>query len=298
MLSRIRAFLTVLEEGSLHRAATRLRISQPALSRQMQALEHELGGPLLERSSTGVLPTKGGQALAEKLRPLLEQVDAALDDVRQTVQGHEEQLRIGYLASAAAEFLEPALIRFRQQHGPMRLKLFDLSPGEQIAGLRAGELDLVLTDDNGKVLADEFYTRKLVMIRAYVALPGCHPLTQQKQVHLAELKHEKFVGTSEDAVPGMNHTITRWCQQYGHFKPRFVSRAVTSDDAFALVVNEEAVAIVPGFMRNRILPSMRILPLADEGAVTELLIAWRRGKTGPALQTLVQAFAAPLPPID
>jgi DNA-binding transcriptional LysR family regulator len=71
MLAQIRSFLTVVEEGSLHRAAARLRISQPALSRQMQALEHELGGRLLERMATGVRPTAGGQALAERTRVLL-----------------------------------------------------------------------------------------------------------------------------------------------------------------------------------------------------------------------------------
>jgi DNA-binding transcriptional LysR family regulator len=66
MLAQIRSFLIVVEEGSLHRAAARLHISQPALSRQMQALEHELGGRLLEHMATGVSPTAGGQALAPR----------------------------------------------------------------------------------------------------------------------------------------------------------------------------------------------------------------------------------------
>src|SRR5260221_12753730 len=82
MLAQIRSFLTVVEEGSLHRAAARLRISQPALSRQMQALEHELGGRLFERMATGVSPTAGGQALAKSMGPGRPPYQLAISDTR------------------------------------------------------------------------------------------------------------------------------------------------------------------------------------------------------------------------
>jgi DNA-binding transcriptional LysR family regulator len=94
MLAQIRSFLTVLEEGSLHRGAARLRISQPALSRQMQALEHELGGRLLERMATGVRPTAGGQALAERMGAVLASYDLAMSDTRRALRGETDQLRI------------------------------------------------------------------------------------------------------------------------------------------------------------------------------------------------------------
>jgi molybdenum-dependent DNA-binding transcriptional regulator ModE len=87
MLAQIRSFLTLVEEGSLHRAAARLRISQSALSRQMQALEHELGGRLLERMTTGVSPTAGGQALAKKMGAVLAAYDLAMSDTRRALRG-------------------------------------------------------------------------------------------------------------------------------------------------------------------------------------------------------------------
>src|SRR5260370_6189811 len=95
MLIQLRSFLAVIEEGSLHRAATRLNMSQSALSRQMQALEHELGGKLLERSSTGVRPTAGGHALAAKIGGLLASYDSAMLEVRRFVRGDSEERRIG-----------------------------------------------------------------------------------------------------------------------------------------------------------------------------------------------------------
>jgi molybdenum-dependent DNA-binding transcriptional regulator ModE len=85
--------LVFLEEGSLDRAAARLRISQPALSRQMQALEHELGGRLLERMATGVSPTAGGQALANRMGAVLASYDLAMSDTCRALRGETDELR-------------------------------------------------------------------------------------------------------------------------------------------------------------------------------------------------------------
>jgi DNA-binding transcriptional LysR family regulator len=95
MIPQLRSFLSVVQEGSLHRAAARLHLSQSALSRQMQALEDELGGKLLERSSTGVRATNAGHALAGKMRTFLAGYDAAMLEVRRLVRGQAEGLRIG-----------------------------------------------------------------------------------------------------------------------------------------------------------------------------------------------------------
>ena len=136
MLVHLRSFITVVEEGSLHRAAERLHLSQSTLSRQMQALEAELGGQLLERTSTGVRPTNGGHALAAKAGALLASYEGTIVEVRRLLRGESEQLRIGYVGSAAHDYLHPALARLRQTHPTARLQLLDLSPGEQITALR------------------------------------------------------------------------------------------------------------------------------------------------------------------
>src|SRR5688500_12743890 len=114
MLIHLRSFLAVIDEGSLNRAAARLRMSQPALSRQMQALEAEVGGRLLERSATGVSLTDAGHALAAKARKLLDDYDAALAEARRLARGQKDELRIGYLASAAQSLLTPALATLRR----------------------------------------------------------------------------------------------------------------------------------------------------------------------------------------
>src|ERR1700747_812624 len=94
MLEKLRLFLVVLEESSLRRAADRLRISQSALTRQMQSLELELGGRGLERTSVGVRPTNAGRALVERAKTLLADYDSTLAEVRLLNRGENERLRI------------------------------------------------------------------------------------------------------------------------------------------------------------------------------------------------------------
>src|SRR5215469_16806909 len=103
MVSQLRAFLVALEEGSLNRAALRLRMSQSALSRQMQVLENEIGGALLERTSAGVRPTDAGYALATSLPRVLADYDAAIDKARRLARGQRDLIRVGYLGSRSPD---------------------------------------------------------------------------------------------------------------------------------------------------------------------------------------------------
>ena len=109
MLAQLRAFLIALEEGSFNRAALRLRVSQSTLSRQMQVLENEIGGALLERTTAGIRPTDAGYALAASLPRVLADYDAAIEEARRLARGQRDLIRLGYLGSAAQTFLDPAL---------------------------------------------------------------------------------------------------------------------------------------------------------------------------------------------
>jgi DNA-binding transcriptional LysR family regulator len=100
----------------LNRAALRLRMSQSALSRQMQVLENEIGGALLERTAVGIRPTDAGYALAKSLPRVLADYDSALEEARRLARGQRELIRLGYLGAAAQAFLDPALSALRRTH--------------------------------------------------------------------------------------------------------------------------------------------------------------------------------------
>jgi DNA-binding transcriptional LysR family regulator len=290
MLTQIRSFLAVVEEGSLHRAAARLSMSQSALSRQMQALEHELGDRLMERTSTGVELTPGGRLLAAKMGVVLAGYDRTMMEVRRLMRGESDRLRIGFLASAAREYLELPLKRVRQAQPKTVLKLLDLSPGEQITALRAGEIDVGLTDESAGLLARDFYTRKLAEMPSFAALHAQHPLAGEKQVRLAQLKHDVFVSGSEQEVPGITRRIKAYCWKYGKFRPRFIGPAQSLAETFEIIANENAVSILPAFMRHHVVPGVVILPLADPEVTSQIMVVWQRGKKSAALRTLLDSL--------
>ena len=292
MLEQIRSFLTVVDEGSLHRAAARLRISQPALSRQMQALEHELGGRLLERMATGVSPTAGGQTLAKRMYAVLASYDLAIIDTRRALRGDTDQLRIAYLPAAAQQYVRGPVREVRRSYPETILKLVGLSPGEQIIALRAGEIDVGITNESGELLAGEFYTRKLAETGSCIALPEHHRLATQDGVRLSDLKGEFFVSWDPQQVPGLNRQVEAYCKKYGKFRPKFQCPVQRIKQAFELVANENAVLILPTFASYYSPPGVVILPLADAEVTWKFLVVWRRGRTGGALKALLDALFA------
>lgn len=291
MIEKLRLFLVVLEEGSLRRAAERLRISQSAITCQIQLLEHDLGGRVLERASTGVRPTTGGHTLAEKARGLLTDYDAVMAEARRLVRGESDRLRIGYIASAVQQYLGPALAALRRTHPKVKVKMLDLTPGEMITALRRGEIDLALTGLGADLLARDFYTHRLASVPSLVTLPLDHPLASQKQVSISQLKNESFVGPPDSIVPGYKQKIVEFCRRFGKFRPSFVSleQPVSLAEELAIAANEGAISMHPIFISHLGIPNVVMVPIADKEATWDLFIVWQRGKTSGPLRALLEA---------
>ena len=293
MLLQLRSFLAVIQEGSLHQAAIRLNISQSALSRQMQALEHEVGGKLLERSSTGVVPTQGGRELAERVESWLASYDANLLAVRRTIRGETGELRIGYLASAFAEHLEPALDQLSRHHPNTKVKLLDLFPGEQSTALRQGKLDLAFTDDERDFPMRDFQAKKIAVIKNIVCLPTEHPLASKKQLKIAQLKDETFIVSPNSLVPGVRRRLIQVCRTGGKFRPKTVELAGGLSEAFSAIANDGVAAIMPDFLRHQKRPGVVFVPISD-AATSGLFVVWQRGHASDPLHALLGA----LPSVD
>jgi DNA-binding transcriptional LysR family regulator len=289
VLEKLRLFLVVLEEGSLRRAADRLRISQSAITRQMQSLEFDLGGRVLERTSAGVRPTNGGHALAARAKTLLADYDSTMTEVRRLVRGESERLRIGYIASAVQEYVGPALAVLRRAYPRLKVKMLDQTPGEMIIAVRQGKIDLALTLHGIDLLSRDFYARKLATVRSLVALPVSHRFANERQVSLSQLKGETFVLGSDDVVPGYAQRIIQLCRKYGGFRPRLatIDEANGLVESLALAANEEAISIQPAFISHLKVPNAVMVPIADAGATWDLFIVWQRGKIAGPLRTLL-----------
>src|SRR5216117_4242896 len=143
-LRHLRYFLAVGEALNFTKAASQLRVAQPALSRQVQDLEDEIGVDLLRRSPRGVTLTAERKLFLEEVRELLTRADESVEKVRALARGEYGELHVGYAPSPTVEILPPALAAFQKAVPRVKVLLHDLSSDELIAGLRNGRLELVL----------------------------------------------------------------------------------------------------------------------------------------------------------
>lgn len=286
-LDLLRSFFAIAEFGSLSQAAEQLHVSQSTLTRQVQALEAEIGGQLLARGHRGVALTAAGHALLEGMRPVVAQADIIVSSARRLARGQSASLRIGYLMSAGGEYLNPALAAFRRTHPETKVQLADLSPGEQIAALRRGDLDVAVLGNLNAAIAREFYVRRIATLPVVVALPEAHPLTADEGLALADLRREMFVGAGADDVPGFNAWLIQLCRRAG-FRPRIVEQAHSLTHTLALLVAENAVTLLPGLVAKFKVPGVTFRPLRSPAAQWNLQVAWQRGKTTEPVRELVR----------
>ncbi len=290
MIAQLRVFLVALEEGSLNRAANRLRMSQSALSRQMQVLEAEIGGALLERTTSGVRPTDAGHALANLLPKILGDYDQAIAEARRLARGQRDLIRVGYLGSIAQTFLNPALSELRRTNPEVKVKLLDQSPGEQIAALRKGEIDLAVTGQEGALASNEFYTRKLETLPVVAILPADHPLAARKKISLKQLKGEAFLSAPEKDMPGRDRWVIQLCRKAG-FRPHFTQVGENVSQAFSLISSEGLVSLAPAYFMNYPAAGVAMVPISDEAAKWDFLIVWQRGRLSVSMKAMLDALS-------
>src|ERR1700726_2832022 len=143
-LRHLRYFLAVSEALNFTKAAARLRVAQPALSRQIQNLEGEIGVDLLRRSPRGVTLTAEGKLFLEEVRELLKHADESVEKVRALARGEYGELHVGYAPTPTVEILPPALAAFQKAVPRVKVLLHDLSSDELIGGLQNATLELAI----------------------------------------------------------------------------------------------------------------------------------------------------------
>lgn len=204
-LRQLRAFVEVAAAGSITAAAKVLRVTQPALSRQIKALEEELGVSLLDRGAHSISLTLAGELLKIEAIKLLRFSDTMIEKVRAEAAG--EPLRVAYAPSLAGEFIASAIERFSQVHRQVRISLADCSSAEMHAGLAAGKFDLILAVPG---LGDAVRWMPLRQYGWEILLPANHPLAQQKIISPAELAGQKLLLLERESYPDYWHRVTKY----------------------------------------------------------------------------------------
>lgn len=192
-LRHLRYFLAVAEALNFTRAATSLRVAQPALSRQVQDLEDEIGVDLLKRSPRGVTLTAEGKLFLEETRDILRRVDESVAKTRALARGEYGELHIGYSPSPTVELLAPAMVRFQKAAPQVRVVLHDLAGDELVAGLLEGSLELALMVQPTGAQVDGIEFEVLRRYPMCLAMSAAHPFAKLKSVPLAKVVDEPLV---------------------------------------------------------------------------------------------------------
>ena len=287
-LRHLRYFVTVAEELNVSRASARLRISQPAVSRQLRDLEEELGVQLFNRDKSKLKLTPAGEAFLAHARDLLRRSNEAAKEMEAFRPQVRRKVTVGYLAPVLASLLTPALRVFGQNNPEVEVVLREMSPGEQVKALREGKIDLALPGNNCPPLFDEFEVVVLGQIPFEAVLPDNHLLALRKRIGLAELKDETFIGFDEEQFPGRNVVICAVCQEAG-FTPRLRYRVESLSALLAKVAAGNGVTLTPREVGQLPHPGAVLVPLKPPVPSVNSTALFRKGEAKPALVDLMVA---------
>src|SRR5258708_5900424 len=208
-LRHLRYFLAVGEALNFTRAAAQLRLAQPALSRQVQDLEDEIGVDLMKRSPRGVTLTAEGKLFLDEVRELLKRADESVEKVRALARGEYGELHVGYAPSPTEEILPPDLAAFQKAVPRVKVLLHDLSSDELIAGLQNATLELAIMVPPA---GDQTTGIQFEVLRTYplcVAMTAMHPFARMKSIPLEKLAAEPLVALRRKDYPESDRFLDR-----------------------------------------------------------------------------------------
>ena len=290
-LRHLRSFLAVAETLNFSRAAERLHLSQPALSRQVQELESGLAVALFTREKGRVALTDAGRALIEHARELTARSDNAAAHVQAVARGECATIEIGYAPSLAIQLLPLVLERLAQSHPSLNLRMHDLSSDEMNEGLKGGTLHLAYTVGAGILPEPGLVKETLVSYPVCVAMARAHPWARRKHIPLADLVSAPLLGYARSAYP----EYPRWVEAIlagAKGKPKFAGEF---DSVSSLLLRLEAgsgVSLVPWSFSCHGAERIVLRPLRPEPPPLDLVMCWRRGQDSPALRAVREVSSA------
>ncbi|MEJ8857528.1 LysR substrate-binding domain-containing protein [Variovorax robiniae] len=299
-LRQLNYFIAVAEEKHIGRAAERLHVSQPPLTRHIQALEAELGAKLFRRTPMGMLPTQAGQILLKEALGVRASLAQAAQRVKQAAHGQAGQIGVGIYGSSVFGVIAELLAQFTSTHPDVVVVLNHAQTADQVAALRQGRVQIVFE----RWLPDEpdIVSAPLTRERLFLALSERHPLAQQETVDLEALQGETLI---TGAAPNLIAGALAICRAHG-FEPRFAPPVHDVVTATLSVITGRVLSLVPESMLNVRFPGITYRPLRCRVESSMEVRHYRmKGESSPLLDALlgtIEEFiqardAASIPPL-
>jgi len=288
-LRHLRYFVAVGEEENVTRAAARLHVSQPPLTRQIRDLEDELGFPLFARTGRTLRLTVAGRVFLEEARAVLGRAAAAVATARDAARGGRGTLAIGYAPSPSIGLLPAALQAFRAAAPQVKVELHDQSSPQMLSGLRDRTLDVAVLMQPPKAAAAGLGFTPLRTFPLVAALTPAHPLAGKRRVSIAELLREPIVVLRRDEYPDY-HALLRRVLGSAYRRLQISEECDGGMSMIAAIEAGRGVAVTISAMAAAAGRRLRFVPLSPAPPPAVLGAAWRVDERNPA----VAAFVATL----
>lgn len=287
---QLRYFAAAAEDMSISRAAARLHVTQPAMSRQIAALEAELGVALFDRVRQRIVLSDAGRFFLPKARQILCDAETSAQQLREQFGDAPRTLRLGFLSIFLDDLVTPVMREFRQRHPKARVSLFELPPRAQLDRLRAHELDAAILGNIEDSEREHFAVRRLSRNAMAAVVPEDHALAGKKSIKLAALAREPMISLSDAVFPGRREFLRGICAAAG-FEPHIVSEVDSLSLMLAGVASGDGVTLMPWHAQKLPHTGCVFVRLAAPVPAADLLLIQPKGKPGAEMATLAELIA-------
>jgi len=285
-LRHIRYFVAVAEELNFTRASIRLRVAQPALSKQIRDLEREIEVKLLERSSHHVAMTAAGEIFLDRCRKILTESDDAVAAARRAHRGETGMLAVGFIGSISHAILPKVLQAYRQKYPEVELNLSELGPAEQVEAILKRTLDIGFLGMAQARKIPELRVETLAEERLMAAVPSGHTMAGRKEIQLKAFQKERFILTSRRNAPLFNEWLIGLCRKAG-FVPEIIREVDRAPTVLNYIAAGEGVSVFPLEIAKSAAPGVAFIPLIRLPSY-RYCMAWRNGETDGAVMRFVE----------
>jgi DNA-binding transcriptional LysR family regulator len=264
-LRHLRYFLAVAEALSFRGAAGQLRVSQPALSKQIRDLEEELGARLLDRTTARVRLTDAGAVLLEESRRLLADANRLAGLVREAARGQRGTLAIGNVGSVSAGFLPASLTAFHLKYPEVEVTLAEMRFREQRAALAAGRIQIGIIGGSAPPEDREFECVQVLRSPFRVFVARRSGLARRAKISIEELAREPLLAVTGDPGPDEHSERVKNVFVVRGVKPPAIKKVDSLESLLALVAANQGVSVLPAFIGAQRGIDMLAKPLKEPG---------------------------------
>lgn len=290
-LRELECFIAVAEELSFTRAAKRLNLAQPPLSRHIKALEEKINATLFVREPRQISLTAAGSIFYDETRNIPHCLERAGEIAKRCSVGETARLRLGFVSAVMNNELIEVFRNFREKHPAIQIMLHDTSPHEQLRAISEGRLDggfvgLAPLDKRPGIRFVAWRKESLVCL-----VPSGHRFYERKSVSLPALADESFIAMSHESAPAFAGHVRELCKSAG-FRPREILESPRAQAVALMVAAGSGIAILPEALAALVKGSANAIPMIGLTKITHVFACQQQRVSSP-LEDLIELLRWP-----